>query len=410
MEKHVWILNHYAQEPGGAGGTRHYSLAKHLLSNGWKASVIASSVELNTGHQRLSGKEKQKKIDFDGVTFLWVRTPEYVGNGGGRMKNMLVYALHVLLPSVTKDLERPDVIVGSSVHPFAAWSAAILARRFRVPFIFEVRDLWPQTLVDMGRLRADGVVTKALRKLENWLYHRADRIVVLLPQAADYIVPLGVAVDKIVWIPNGVELDGYPEPPRPPVRDSFTLMYFGAHGQANGLDVLLKAMAKLKQQPEMSHVRLRLIGDGPLKPQLQELARDLDLNNVDFGAPVPKQQIPALAAEADAFVISVLDLPQLYRYGISMNKLFDYFAAARPIIIASSAVNDPVEEAEAGVSVRPGDSVALSKAIESLVLLPVEQRAAMGRAGRAYVEKNHDFRMLAAKLAATLNDVVAERR
>lgn len=407
--KHVWILNHYAQEPGGAGGTRHYSIAKHLLSHGWKASVIAASVELNTGHQRLADKEKQRMIDFDGVTFLWVRTPEYEGNGGGRMKNMLVYALRVLMPSVTRGLDRPDVIVGSSVHPLAAWSGAILARRFGVPFVFEVRDLWPQTLVDMGRLRADGFIANALRWLEKWLYQRADHIVVLLPKAADYIVPLGVPADKIVWIPNGVELAGYPEPHRPPERDGFTLMYFGAHGQANGLDCLLNAMTELKKIPSMSHVCLRMIGDGPLKSDLLGLASDLGLNNVEFGAPVPKQQIPALAAEADAFVISVLNLPQLYRYGISMNKLFDYFAAARPIVIASNAANNPVEEAGAGVTVHPGDPVALAKAIASLVALPADQRAAMGRAGRAYVEKNHGFDTLAAKFAVMLDESLESR-
>ncbi len=406
--KHVWILNHYAQEPGGAGGTRHYSLARHLLSHGWKASVIAASVELNTGHQRLAENERQRITDFDGVTFLWVRTPQYQGNSGGRMKNMLVYAFRVLMPSVTRDLDRPDVIVGSSVHPFAALSGAILAHRFAVPFIFEVRDLWPQTLVDMGRLRANGLVTKVLRHLEKWLYRRADRIVVLLPRASDYIVPLGVLADKIVWIPNGVELVGYPEPLQQPLSDGFILMYFGAHGQANGLDCLLKAMAELKKMPEMAHVRLRMIGDGPLKPYLLDVVRDLDLDNVEFDAPVPKQQIPALAAKADSFVISVLDLPQLYRYGISMNKLFDYFAAARPIVIASSAANNPVEEAGAGITVRPGDSVALAKAIAKLVALPADQRGEMGRAGRMYVEKNHDFRILAAKFAATLNEVTAK--
>jgi glycosyltransferase involved in cell wall biosynthesis len=407
--KQVWILNHYAQEPGGAGGTRHYSLAKHLLAHGWKASVIAASVELNTGHQRLANNERQRITDFDGVTFLWVRTPQYEGNSGGRMKNMLVYAFRVLMSSVTRDLDRPDVIVGSSVHPFAAWSGAIVARRFRVPFVFEVRDLWPQTLVDMGRLRADGLVTKVLRMLEKWLYRRADRIVVLLPKAADYIVPLGVPADKIVWISNGVELAGYPQPSQPPMRDVFTLMYFGAHGQANGLDCLLKAMAELKKMSAMAHVRLRMIGGGPLKPYLLDLARDLGLDNVEFGAPVPKQDIPALAAEADGFVFNLIDAP-VFKFGISSNKLFDFLAAARPIVFCCDASNNPVEEAGAGITVPPGDPVALAKAIASLVALPADQRAAMGRAGRMYVEENHDFRILAAKLAVTLSEVLAGRR
>jgi len=407
--KHVWMLNHYAQEPGGAGGTRHYSLARHLLALGWSTTVIAASVELNTGRQRLIARENRRITDFDGVKFLWVRTSQYKGNGGGRMLNMLAYSLRVLLPSVTHNLPRPNVIIGSSVHPFAAWSGAILARRFRVPFIFEVRDLWPQTLVDMGRLSDDGFVTKALRCLEKWLYKRADRIVVLLPKAADYVVPLGVDADQIVWIPNGVELEGYPEPAQPPDRDQFTLMYFGAHGQANGLDCLLEAMAQIQKMPEMAHVRLRLIGNGPLKPNLITLARDLVLNNVEFGAPVPKHDIPALAVEADGFVFNLIDAP-VFKFGISSNKLFDFLAAARPIVFCCDASNNPVEDAGAGITVRPGNPVELAKAIASLVALPAEERSAMGRAGRVYVHDNHDFRMLAAKLAATLDKVVAEHR
>lgn len=406
--KHIWILNHYAQEPGGSGGTRHYSLARHLLDHNWSSTVIAASVELNTGQQRLAIGEKKRISDFDGVPFLWVRTPQYEGNGIGRIMNMLVYSFRVLLPAITKNLHRPDLIVGSSVHPFAAWSGAMLARRFKVPFVFEVRDLWPQTLIDLGRLTPTGTTTRLLQWLEKWLYRRADRIVVLLPNASDYIVPLGINADKIVWIPNGVELNGYPDSPLPTESKIFTLMYFGAHGQANGLDCILKAMAFLKKMPDMDHVRLRLIGDGPLKIELQQLAATLGLDNVQFEAPVPKRQIPSLAAEADAFVIAVMDLPKLYRFGISMNKLFDYFAAARPILIASGAVNNPVNEASAGITVPPEDAVALANAIASLVKLPVKQRAAMGSAGRDYVRLNHGFDVLTEKLVATLDELVGD--
>ncbi|WP_043744913.1 glycosyltransferase family 4 protein [Thauera sp. SWB20] len=407
--KNVWILNHYAQEPGGAGGTRHYSLARHLLKHGWQSSVIAASVELNTGRQRLADGERTRISDFDGIPFLWVRTPQYEGNGGGRMGNMLTYAARVLLPGVTKGLERPDVIVGSSVHPFAAWSGSVLARRLRVPFVFEVRDLWPQTLVDLGRLQEQNLITKVLRKLEKWLYVRADRIVVLLPQADEYIVPLGVPKRKIVWIPNGVELEGYPEPTQPLIHDGFTLMYFGAHGQANGLDCVLRAMAELQERPDMRHVRLRMIGDGPLKPSLLKLAEELQLRNVEFADPVPKREIPAVAAEADAFVFNLIDAP-VFQYGISSNKLFDFLAGARPIIFCCKSSNNPVADAHAGITVLPGDPLALSQAIATLATMPAGDRNEMGRAGRAYVERNHSFDSLAARFAAMLKELVAEYR
>lgn len=406
--KHVWILNHYAQEPGGAGGTRHYSLGRHLLSHGWSTSVIAASVELNTGRQRLSDGERTCISDFDGVSFLWVRTPQYEGNGGGRMLNMLAYSLRVLLPSVTRGLQRPDMVVGSSVHPFAAWSGAILATRYGVPFVFEVRDLWPQTLIDLGRLREKSLITHALKWLEKWLYRRADRIVVLLPQASEYIVPLGIPEKKIAWVPNGVELDDYPAPPQPAERDTFTLMYFGAHGQANGLDCVLRAMAELKTRLSMQHVRLRMIGDGPLKPSIVEMARELGLENVTFEDPIPKRQIPSVAAEADAFVFNLIDAP-VFKFGISSNKLFDFLAGGRPIVFCCKSSNNPIEDAQAGVTVSPGEPVALADAIEKLVAMPIAERLAMGRAGRAYVEKNHGFDSLATRFSNMLNEVVKEQ-
>jgi glycosyltransferase involved in cell wall biosynthesis len=404
--KQVWILNHYAQEPGGPGGTRHFSLARHLKLLGWQSTVMAGSVGLNSENQRLARHEKTRLDTFEEVPFLWVKTPSYRGNGVGRMINMLVYSIRVWLPTTTRKLLPPDVVVGSSVHPFAALSGALLAKRHGVPFVFEVRDLWPQTLVDMGRLNDTSLMARVLRLLELWLYRRADKIVVLLPKAVDYIKPLGIPSQNVVWIPNGVELEGYAKPLPSTQRDVFTLMYFGAHGQANGLDCVLEAMDLLSKMPSMQHVRLRLIGDGPLKPSLMAQATQLNLKNVQFEDLVPKLQIPKLASEADAFVICVKDLPKLYKYGISMNKLFDYFAASRPIIMASAAVNNPVFDAGAGFTVAPESSNEMAEAINKLVHLSQEQRNAMGEAGRAYAEKHHSFSALASKFASVFDQLV----
>ncbi|MGT2512713.1 glycosyltransferase family 4 protein [Cupriavidus basilensis] len=404
--KQVWILNHYALEPGSAGGTRHFHLSEHLRTHAWQATVIAASVELNSGRQRLAPSEETRHEYFAEVPFLWVRTPEYNGNGGGRVFNMLAYTWKTLLRRTTSGLAHPDVVIGSSVHPLAAVAGALLARRFGVPFVFEVRDLWPQTLVDMGRLHERALVTRVLRKLESWLYRRAARIVVLLPRAWEYIAPLGIPKDKIVWIPNGVDLSRFPRSEVAERKPSapFTLMYFGAHGKANGLDNVLQAMKIVQEIKGPEEIILRMIGDGPLKQNLIELAREFGLRNVIFEPAVSKENIPQIAGEADAFVIAVLDLPELYRYGISMNKLFDYLAAARPIIIASEAINNPVAEANAGLTVSAGKPAALAEAILRIAATTIQERRRMGESGREYVEKNHGFEQLSARLAAVLND------
>ncbi|MCC5881200.1 MAG: glycosyltransferase family 4 protein [Halomonas sp.] len=414
--KHVWILNHYAKHPDAAGGARHYQLARHLHAHGWHATLIASSVDHPSGEQRLEQGEGWRQEVCDDVRFLWLRTSSYRGNGGGRMKNMLEYAWQAIRPSRLAGLERPDLIIGSSVHPFAALAGWWLARRHRVPFVFEVRDLWPQTLIDMGRLREGAVVTRALRVLETFLYRRARRVLTLLPRAVDYIAPLGVPEARVEWLSNGVDLAEFPDPGPAPSRPRgmpLTLMYFGSHGEANGLSDLLEAMAIVRRDAGDGPVpvQLRLIGDGPAKDSLERQAGTLGLDGrwVRFEPPVPKREIPALAREADAFVITVRDLPELYRFGISMNKLFDYMAASRPVIIASAAVNDPVAEAGAGITVAPEDPLLLAEGIKRLVALPPEERARMGRSGRAHMEAVYDYRILAGRLAGIMNDVMEEK-
>jgi glycosyltransferase involved in cell wall biosynthesis len=406
--KQVWILNHYAQEPRGSGGTRHFHLAKYLQGFGWQATIFAASVDHVSGAQRLTKNERRRLEIFHGVKFLWVKTPVYKNSGVSRIFNMLVYTWQTLRSSTSSTLKPPDIIIGSSVHPFAAMAGALLAKQHKVPFIFEVRDLWPQTLIEMGRLHNDGFLAWILRKLEYWLYSQAARTIVLLPQAWQYIAKLGFSKESVIYIPNGVDLSLYH--PTLITKNSeknnfFTLMYFGSHGRANGLEILLLAMQLVQKMPRGKRIRLRLIGDGPLKPSLKEKGRALGLENVEFEAAVPKNQIPALANQADAFIIVVLDLPQLYRYGVSMNKIFDYMAAERPVVIMSGASNNPIDEAKAGLTVPPGQIRELADAIICLASKPLKERRKMGKRGRSHVEKNYDFKKLAKKLANVLNDV-----
>lgn len=408
--KNVWILNHYAQEPNGAGGTRHYSLARHLKAYGWSATIVAASVDHQSGVQRLSAHEKRRIDTFGDVPFLWLKTSSYSGNGGGRMLNMLQFAWKLVKPGALRNIVKPDVIFASSVHLFTGLAGLFLAWRLRVPCVFEVRDLWPQTLVDMGRIRDQDLITRVLRVVEKFIYKHSERIVVLLPEAWRYIVPLGVSRERVVWLPNGVDLEGFKCCPlaEKPSGAPFDLMYFGAHGQANGLECIIKAMHILKSRGTDLNIVLRMVGDGPAKAQLQQQATYLGLSNVVFEESVKKSEIPKLAAEADAFIISVLDLPGLYKYGISMNKIYDYLAAGRPTIIASSAVNNPIAEAAAGLTVSPESPEELADAISRMAALGRDERVAMGMAGRNYVESHHEYRNLAGKLAAVLDDVVRE--
>ncbi|KAA0971880.1 glycosyltransferase family 4 protein [Aureimonas fodinaquatilis] len=398
--RHVWILNHYVQVPGGPGGTRHISLGRHLPEHGWQATLIAASTDHSSGAQRLAEGEAHRLDFHDGVPVLWLRTRNYRGNGRDRIANMLDYTRAVLRRGSLAELAPPDLIVGSSVHPLAAWAGMRLARRHGVPFVFEVRDLWPQTLIDMGRISTWHPAAIALRLLERSLYNAASRIIVLLPNAKSYIVPLGIDCEKIVWIPNGVDVERFPTLPRRKADDRFVFMYLGAHGTANGLETLVQAMRLLQANPAARHISLRLIGAGPQKEALRKLAAGL--NNLIFEDPVAKAAVPQVAAEADAFVFCLKDTP-VFRYGISSNKLFDYMAAARPIVSCCNAANNVVSEAGAGLSTPAGQPGLLADRLLEMASLPFAHQEAMGQAGRTHLLQHYSMEHLSHRFAMALD-------
>jgi glycosyltransferase involved in cell wall biosynthesis len=239
-----------------------------------------------------------------------------------------------------------------------------------------------------------------LGKLEKYLYRSATLILTSLPQAVDYIVTKGVTKDKVFWIPMGVDFDVIPDPIPPKEQPGFTIMYTGSHGYANDLDSILDTASIMKQEG-FDDVQFVFIGDGPEKPTLQKRAEEEGLDNVVFKPPVPKADIYPMLQTADVLIVNLRDSP-LYRYGISLNKMFDYLASARPIVMAADAPCNPVAEAEAGLVVAPQDAAAMAKAIRELMQMSPSERWEFGKRGRDYAEKHHDFEKIAANLEGAL--------
>jgi len=406
----VWIFNHYAHPPDLPGGTRHYDLGRELVRRGHRVVIFATSFHHYLLREtRLQPGERWKIEDVDGLRFVWLRTPPYQRNDWRRVRNMVAFMFRAWwigrrLPKLVPDIGKPDVVIGSSVHLLAVLAAYWVAKRYRTKFVMEVRDLWPQTLVDMGQLSERHPLTKVLQVLERFLYRRAERIIVLGPQMREYITARGVSRERIVWIPNGVDLTRFKSAAMPEMsHEGFQVIYLGAHGQANALDVLIQA-AKIVQDRGYHEIHFVLVGDGPEKPRLIALAEELKLRNVEFRDPVPKAEAPKTLHEADALVITVESA--FFTYGGSLNKLSDYMAANKPLIFSGKALYNPVEEAHCGLTVPPRDPQALAEAVIQLCRMPPEERAEMGKRGRAYVEEHHDIRKLAERLEKVLLNVV----
>ncbi len=400
----ILLINHYALPPSQPGGTRHYSLAKALMARGHEPTLVASGFDHVTRADRLDPGEPLRRSLHGGVPFLWLRTPGYRGNAGAaRFWNMLAFARaveHRLEPALEG---RPDVIVGSSPHLFGARAALRLARRLGVPFVLELRDVWPQSLVEVMGVPRWHPVIWLMARIERELYRAADQIVTLLPGIAPRVAERGGDPGAITWVSNGIDLGLVPPVAPPAEQDPFTFMYAGSHGLTNALDVLLEAAALLQARSATlpRPLRLVLLGTGPEKPRLEARARALGLAGVAFLAPVPKRAVYGVLASADAFCVSSRPSP-LWNHGISFNKLYDFMAMARPTVIGLDAPGNPIALSGGGITVAPGDPEAMAGGMERLLAMGAGARREMALRGRVYVETHFDIQALAGRFEAAL--------
>jgi len=414
----IWMLNHYATPPDTPGITRHYDFARELIKHGHKVTIFASSFEHRTRRDERIGKKQFHRMEnIDGVEFAWLRTaPYHGGNDWRRVVNMLSYAFGVV-PLGLNLKEKPQVILASSPHPFAGLAGWLLARFKGAEFIFEVRDLWPLTLIEIGGYSRKSPVVRLLGMLEKFLYKKANRIIVLHPKADNYITKLGISADKIVHIPNGVSPELFLlNEPLPPELEQLILnlkasnktivLYTGAHGAVNALDTILEA-ARSIQGSGHAAVHFLLVGDGPEKDSLIEYSKKLGLNNIDFHGSIPKITIPGLLRKCDIGILTWRK-SALYQYGMSINKLWDYMMSSMPVAWAIDTPVNPVEKSACGITVPPEDPQALAEAILKLCNMNKQEWQEMGMRGHEYVLKYHSTPVLAGQLLEVMLDICAK--
>jgi glycosyltransferase involved in cell wall biosynthesis len=303
----------------------------------------------------------------------------------------------------------PEIVLASSTYPLDAVPAYRIARACGAQFIHEVHDLWPLSPIELGGMSPIHPFILLMQWAENFAYRHADRLVSMLSNAEPHMRAHGLTDGKFVYVPNGIDLASWREGSatlgaehRAVLEEArnqrqFTVGYAGSHGLANAMEWIVQAASLLRDLP----VTFILVGQGPEKERLRQLAAKIAPDNVKFLPPVPKAAIPALLAAMDALVISWQRTP-LYRFGVSPNKVMDYMMAGRPIIQAIDADKNIVSESGCGLNVPAEDPSAIASAVRELISLSPEQRSQMGERGRRYVQANHDYRSLASGfLAAT---------
>jgi colanic acid biosynthesis glycosyl transferase WcaI len=406
----ILYLSQYFPPEMGAPAARVYELSREWAASGHHVTVLTGFPNHPTGviPPEYRGQAFRRE-EVDGIHV--VRTPIYAAANRGLFKRAANYASYAVSAAVLGPLlarARPDVLIATSPQILTAVSGWWLSRLRRVPFVFEVRDIWPRSIVEVGALPEGHPAVRALERLEMFLYRQADRVVVVTDSFVDELAERGVPREKLRVVKNGVDLELFqPQPRDNEVRrelglrpGNFMALYVGTHGMAHGLGTVLDAAERLRDRPE---VRFVLVGEGADKKALRERASRLRLQNVTFVDQQPRQRIPLYLAASDASLVLLKEKP-LFKT-VLPSKIFEILAAGRALILGvDGEARRLVEEAGAGVYVRPEDAGELAEAVLNLQGRPRDCEQ-MGRRGRAFVEQGYSRGALARKYLDVLGEL-----
>ncbi len=395
----VWIVNQYVGAPRYGMHYRWYYLARHLSEQGIDTKVVSGSYS----HHLIYLPPSEHYYNYetiDGIDYCWVKLNRYSNNKGvGRIISQILFAFKTILRKPFPN--KPDVIVASSPSLFSVLIGWYYSKRFRAKLIFEVRDLWPLTLTTIGRHSRMHPLILLFSRIERFGYKRAHATVSLLPNAIAYMRSAGLDENKYHYIPNGVELptEFNRETELPPEIDriigmlttKFLVTYAGSIGISNAMDCFVDAAIALNRRDD--RFVFLIIGEGSEKERLASKVRGT--KNIVFQPYVRRDVLRLVFAKSDVLYCGVHDSELYSKYGISLNKLFEYMSSMKPVVFSSSAFNDPVGDADAGITVPAGDSQLLCNAILEMANSTEQERNRQGRNGYDYVKEFHTYHILA---------------
>ena len=406
----ILFVTHYFPPETGAPAARMFGLAVNLSRLGHDVTVVTGYPNYPTG--RVFQPYRVGLRSFERVDDLKVvRTYMYVSASTGtapRLANQLSFVLSSSLVS-TLDSQRYDIVFVSSPPLFLGLSGYVISLFKRCPFVFDVRDIWPEVATLIGELKSNSLANRLAQGLERFLYRKASVITVVTQQKVEKLVEKGVPRQKIHVIPNGVDEEFIDAPVNTGLRTtmgldgSFVVLYAGLIGRFQGVDVLLSAASALeKKAPD---VRFLIIGEGVAKSELMRMAATLNLGNVRFLPGLPKLEVRSYLAMADA---AVIPLRNNQLTDSIPSKLYEYMGVGCPVILcASGESRDVLLEARAGLVGPPGDPQALASAILEMKHRE-DFREACRRNGREYVAPRYLRRTIAKELEAVLRFAVRQ--
>ena len=416
--KTIWIINHYATTEYRWKSGRPYSFSKYLKKYGYKVVVFCASTLHSNGEQfiELGNNEYKTVVADSGVPFVFIKTCSYKGNGRKRVLNILNFYKRVKKVSkqYEKEFGKPDLIIGSSAHILNCVAAIKIARKFRCKTITEVRDLWPESFVAYGLLKSSSPITRVLRLIEKWCYIKSNHIIFTMENAYLYIQEQNwdkkIPYSKIDYINNGVDLDTFIyNKTHYRISDEdlenkniFKVIYTGSIRKVNNIGLLLDA-AKLINEP---NIKILIFGFGNEVEKLKKRIENEKINNVVIKDGVEKEYIPFITSNADLNIMHNIDT-KIMKYGLSLNKMFDYAAAERPILTDFGRHSNPLLKYNGAISTKDNSKESIAEGILHLYNLSEEKRIEICN-GAKKCAVDYDYKCLTKKLMAVVNRLIEQ--
>lgn len=418
MKKNIWIWNHYATDMYKNNGGRHYWFAENLIKQGYSATVFCANTYHNSSSEIISTKGQKWISAYAGeIPFVFVKTVAYAGNGLQRVLNMLMFYknLFPVAKEYAKKNGKPDVILASSVHPLTLVAGIKIAKKFGVPCICEVRDLWPETLIAYGAIKKKSVIAKILYSGEEWIYKNANKLIFTMEGGKDYIVEKKwnqeaggpVNLEKVYHINNGVDIELFDyNKQHYKIEDvdlenieSFKVIYMGAIRQVNRVGSLVDVAICLREKG-VERVKILIWGEGDQGDSIQAKIEAEKLTNIVLKRAVPKEAVPYILSKSNLNVYILPD-SSLYKYGISSNKSFEYFASGKPVLASANSGYSIIDRYQNGVCL---DSFAPEKMADEIIRfanLQLEKYETYCRNAN-HAAQDYDFKVLTERLLAVM--------
>lgn len=402
------MINQYSTNPSALEDGRTYCFAKELAKRGHRVALFSSSYH-HLSQKPIKQKSAAQEYSKEGIRFIVIRTLEYVkAHSVKRILNWFTFAWRLQSASKLR-AETPDIICVSTPSIVSVWGAMRLAKKHKAKLVWDLRDPWPLSLVELKGLSVRHPLVLLLQWFENMACRCADHVISNAPFMLRHLESRGVGSERFTWIPNGFYLENFVNSEaldedfeKTIPKEKFIVGYTGTLGLANATDVMLDVAEVLLPHSEIAFV---VVGGGDSTPAFLDRVRESQLSNVHFLGRVKKSQVPKVLERFDCCYVGFRN-NNIYRVGSSLTKLPEYLASQKPIVFSITSPFKPVTDAGAGITVEAEDVSGIANAILSIAGKSASERQEMGLKGLAYAKSNHEYSVLVDRLELTLLDLL----